>query len=132
METTAEGTATADLRDLDADMLHALGGRYGADLGECPDKLGFFAAIAASLARADQLSQADRARHAAALFDMIVTMADEADPGFVAGWNTALSAQTIMMKADVRAEGGLSEAGYERVKQTAAELWRTAAEDAAG
>lgn len=132
MDKTTDGATAADLRELDAEMLHALGGRYGADLGECPDRLGFFAAIAACLARAGELSQADRARHSAALFDMIATMADEGDPGFVAGWNTALSAQVIVMKADVEAEGGLSEAGYETVKRTTAELLRPTPEGATG
>jgi hypothetical protein len=133
MNTTTDNTTEpADLREAAVELLHVLGARQGADLDAAPDRLGFFAAVAASLAKADELSAADRKLHASALFDLIVKLADPDDPGFAAGWNTALNAQMVMMKASSRTDDGLSEAGYETLKNNAAELWRTAPEAEAG
>ena len=126
MERTTDDATPADhLRALSVELLRALGAaEHGADLDECDDKLGFFAGIAANLARATELSAADRALHSAALFDMITKLADADAPGFARGWNTATDAQMIMMKASTRTEGGLSEEGYEILKLNAAALYR--------
>lgn len=123
-QTTDDAKAAEQFRALSVELLRVLGAQHGADLDECDDKLGFFAGIAANLARATELSAADRALHSAALFDMIAKLADPDAPGFARGWNTATDAQMIMMKASAQSEGGLSEAGYEILKTNAAALYR--------
>ena len=73
------GATGEDLRHMTAEMIHYLAAKRGVDLtGACPGMIGFLVALGATMARANELSEPDRALHAESMFELMRTFGAKA------------------------------------------------------
>ena len=90
---------------------------------------GFLLGLAATMVKAEQLTESDRAVHAHSTFELMKALVNEDAAGFVGGWNLGVDIDTVVMSAHAAA-GGLSEQGLAALKLNAAALSRDATEAA--